>query len=202
METDDPVGGGDLSHHEGIRMGTLADLDALVNLEATCFSDPWSKKSFEAELHGNSFSRILVIPGPKKQLDIPLLAYICVWVIFEETRFLNLAVHPHYRGQGLAKQLILQALCIGSAQGCCRGMLEVRSSNQVAKGLYERFQFKEYGRRSSYYTNPSEDAILMVLDPISKFQSDKMEHLGISAECPVRTLPRSTITTNKGGHRW
>jgi [ribosomal protein S18]-alanine N-acetyltransferase len=183
MDTNDPVVGTDLSHNEGIRLATLADLDALVSLEESCFAVPWSRKSFEAELLGNSFSQILVIPGPREQPEIPLLAYICVWVIFEEIRFLNLAVHTHFRGQGLAKQLILQALCIGSAQGCCRGMLEVRNSNQVAKHLYEFFKFKEYGRRSSYYTNPSEDAILMILEPISKPISDKKDLREIPVEC-------------------
>lgn len=183
MDTNDPVAGSEVSCNEGIRLATLADLDALVSLEESCFSVPWSKKSFEAELYGNAFSQILVIPGPKEQQEIPLLAYSCVWVIFEEIRFLNLAVHPHFRGQGLAKQLILQALCIGSARGCCRGMLEVRNSNQVAKRLYRGFEFKEYGRRSSYYTNPSEDAILMILEPLFKPKSDKNDLQEIPAEC-------------------
>lgn len=183
MDTNAPVVGSELSHNEGIRLATLADLDALVSLEESCFSVPWSKKNFEAELQGNVFSRILVIPGSKEQQEIPLLAYCCVWVIFEEIRFLNLAVHPHFRGQGLAKQVILQALCIGNAQGCCRGMLEVRNSNQVAKRLYESFEFKEYGRRTSYYTNPNEDAILMILEPLFKPKSDKNDLLGIPAEC-------------------
>ena len=183
MFTKDRVMDMDPVHNEAIRLATLADLDALVGLEESCFSVPWSRKSFEAELHGNSFSQILVIPGPREQPEIPLLAYICVWVIFEEIRFLNLAVHPQFREQGLAKQLILQALCIGGTQGCCRGMLEVRDSNQMAKKLYEFFKFKEYGRRSSYYTNPSEDAILMILEPISMPVSDKKDLREIPVEC-------------------
>ncbi|HBP89162.1 MAG: ribosomal protein S18-alanine N-acetyltransferase [Nitrospira sp.] len=167
MNSNDCVLGTAQSDHKAIRMATLADLDALVSLEQACFAVPWSRKSFEAELHGNAFSKILIIPAtPGEQLEIPLLAFICVWVIFEEIRFLNLAVHPQFRGQGLARQLILQALCLGNAQGCRRGMLEVRDSNVAARKLYECFNFKEYGQRKSYYTNPSEDAILMMLEPI------------------------------------
>jgi ribosomal-protein-alanine N-acetyltransferase len=182
MNTKDRVMGTDPSRNE-IRLATLSDLDALVSLEKACFAVPWSRKSFEAELQGNSFSQILVIPGPMEQPEIPLLAYICVWVIFEEIRFLNLAVHPLFRGQGLAKELTLQALCIGSAQGCCRGMLEVRDSNQTARKLYAFFGFKEYGRRNSYYTKPSEDAILMILEPIAKPISDKRDLQSIPVEC-------------------
>ena len=156
----------DTSPQRTIRSATLSDLEALVCLEEACFSEPWSRKSFEAELQGNQFSHILVIPSPRETLGIPLHAYICVWVIFEEIRFLNLAVHPQFRRQGLAKQLIRQALHLGIDQGCRRGMLEVRQSNHSAKMLYESFNFKEYAIRNSYYTNPKEDAILMMLEPI------------------------------------
>lgn len=156
-----------------MRTATVADLEALVSLEEVCFAVPWSRKSFEAELHGNPFSQILVVPGPRETTDILLVAYICVWVIFEEIRFLNLAVHPQFRRQGVAKQLILQTLRIGVDQGCCRGMLEVRYSNLAARSLYESFKFKEYATRNSYYTNPTEDAILMSLEPISKIISEK-----------------------------
>jgi len=38
--------------------------------------------------------------------------------------------------------------------------LEVRESNTVARRLYEKAGFQETGRRKSYYTNPTEDAIL------------------------------------------
>ncbi len=165
----------DTSQKGVMRTATLADLDELVKLEEVCFAVPWSRKSFEAELHGNQFSQILAVPGSMGPSGMPLLAYICVWVIFEEIRFLNLAVHPQFRRQGLAKMLILEALRIASDQGCCRGMLEVRHSNLPARKLYESFNFKEYATRNSYYTNPTEDAILMMLEPLSKPVSAKTE---------------------------
>lgn len=165
-----------------VRSATIADLNGLVNLEEVCFSVPWSRKSFEAELNGNQFSKILVVPGSGKEPEIPLLAYICVWVIFEEIRFLNLAVHPQFRRQGLGKELILEAIRIGSNQGCCRGMLEVRHSNHMAKTLYESLYFKEYATRKSYYTNPTEDAILMMLEPVSKAISDRKNLQGLQVK--------------------
>ena len=39
--------------------------------------------------------------------------------------------------------------------------LEVRASNIVAINLYKRLGFKEQGMRKAYYSNPTEDAILM-----------------------------------------
>jgi len=151
-----------------IRMATLENLDMLVALEVACFSVPWSKKSFEAELKGNQFSRILMIPHSKYGREVQVIGYICVWMVFEEIRFLNLAIHPEFRGRGLATQLIGEAIRLGREEGCCRGMLEVRESNHAAKKLYESFHFLAYATRKSYYTNPTEDAILMVLEPLAR----------------------------------
>ncbi len=159
---------GQASNQWNIRMATLENLDLLVALEVACFSMPWSKKSFEAELKGNQFSRILVVPHSEYGLEVQVIGYICVWMVFEELRFLNLAIHPEFRRRGLATRLIGEAIRLGMEEGCCRGMLEVRESNHAAKKLYESFHFQEYATRKSYYTNPTEDAILMTLEPLAR----------------------------------
>jgi ribosomal-protein-alanine N-acetyltransferase len=156
------------SSHWNIQMATLENLDLLVALEVACFSVPWSKKSFEAELEGNQFSRMLIVPHPEYGLEVQAIGYICVWMVFEEIRFLNLAIQPEFRRRGLATQLIGEAIRLGREEGCCRGMLEVRVSNHAAKKLYESFHFQAYATRKSYYTNPTEDAILMNLEPLAR----------------------------------
>jgi ribosomal-protein-alanine N-acetyltransferase len=156
------------SNHWNIQMATLENLDALLALEVACFSVPWSKKSFEAELEGNQFSRILMVPHPEYGHEVQAIGYICAWMVFEEIRFLNLAIHPEFRRRGLATQLIGEAIRLGREEGCCRGMLEVRESNHAAKKLYESFNFQAYATRKSYYTNPTEDAILMNLEPLAR----------------------------------
>ena len=65
----------DTSQQGDMRTATLADLDELVKLEEVCFAVPWSRKSFEAELQGNQFSQILVVPGPMGPSGLSLLAY-------------------------------------------------------------------------------------------------------------------------------
>jgi ribosomal-protein-alanine N-acetyltransferase len=42
-------------------------------------------------------------------------------------------------------------------------ILEVRASNQTARGFYRGLGFSETGRRQLYYADPVEDAVLMVL---------------------------------------
>ncbi len=149
-----------------IHVATLENLDALVALEEACFAIPWSRKNFEAELEGNQFSRVYIVSHPKCVTETQAIGYICAWMVFEEIRFLNLAVHPEFRRMGLATQLISQAMTVGKEEGCCRGMLEVRASNQAARSLYESFHFQPYATRKSYYTDPTEDAILMTLEPL------------------------------------
>lgn len=163
-----------------MHQATLEALDALVTLEEACFAMPWSRKSFEAELVGNRFSRVLLIPHPGDGLETKVIGYICIWIIFEELRFLNIAVHPDFRRQGLARQLIDEALGLGREAGCCRGMLEVRESNTAAKNLYESFQFHAYATRKSYYTNPNEDAILMALESLSTPTTERRKGRGDS----------------------
>jgi len=40
-------------------------------------------------------------------------------------------------------------------------LLEVRESNLAARKLYEKLGFSEEGRRSNYYHEPREDAMLL-----------------------------------------
>ena len=168
------------SNRWSIQKATLGNLDELVNLEKACFTMPWSRKSFEAELAGNQFSHVLIILDPGQGQNIHAIAYLCMWIIFEEIRFLNVAVHPDFRRQGLAKELIGHALDLGKEASCCRGMLEVRETNQSARNLYESFQFQAYATRKSYYTNPTEDAILMTLEPLASPDNEREEACGKS----------------------
>jgi ribosomal-protein-alanine N-acetyltransferase len=52
----------------------------------------------------------------------------------------------------------------GISKGMRQIWLEVRPSNVVAKGLYERLGFEEAYRRPRYYPDTHEDAIVMSLN--------------------------------------
>jgi ribosomal-protein-alanine N-acetyltransferase len=147
---------------------SLQDFEAMLEIEQVSFSVPWSRKSFEAELLGNKFSHFLAARSEDSSGGTgPLVGYICFWLVFEELRFLNLAVLPGLRRKRVASQLVARAIGFGFSQGSQRGLLEVRESNQAAQELYKKFGFTVYAKRKSYYTNPDEDAILMALDPLT-----------------------------------
>jgi len=93
-----------------------------------------------------------------------LAAYIILTHILDEGQIINIAVHPDYRRMGIANALIEKILEYSRGNGIKLLMLEVRESNAAAIKLYEKFEFREVGRRKRYYKNPIEDAILMDME--------------------------------------
>jgi ribosomal-protein-alanine N-acetyltransferase len=74
-----------------------------------------------------------------------------------ETELLNLAVAPEFRRQGVARKLVESLL--EEAPGVV--YLEVRESNGAARKFYNHMGFQEVSRRSGYYQEPPEAAIVM-----------------------------------------
>jgi ribosomal-protein-alanine N-acetyltransferase len=76
-----------------------------------------------------------------------------------ESELLNLAVDPAFRRRGIARRLI--AALTSGYPGTL--WLEVRESNLSARKLYESLGFCESGRRSGYYPDSGEAALVMKL---------------------------------------
>jgi [ribosomal protein S18]-alanine N-acetyltransferase len=151
-----------------IEPATVESLPEILQIEEACFSAPWTRKMLEAELSGNPFAHFLLAKRvPQDEAGVvSTVGYLCFWVVFEEVRLMNLAVIEPMRHNGIARALVLQALDVGLAQGAVRAVLEVRASNQAARGLYQSLGFCGGTTRPAYYKNPVEDALLMELDPI------------------------------------
>ena len=151
-----------------IEPATVEALPDILQIEEACFSTPWTRKMLQAELSGNPFAHFLLAKQiPQGEVgSISIVGYLCFWVVFEEVRLMNLAVIESMRQKGIAKALVIQALEMGLAQAAVRAVLEVRASNHAAHALCRSLGFRDVTTRSTYYTNPIEDALLMELDPI------------------------------------
>jgi ribosomal-protein-alanine N-acetyltransferase len=150
-----------------IERATPQDLERLLRIEQDSFSAPWTRKMLEVELNGNPFSYLFMarsICDGNASGDV--VGYVCFWVVFDEVRVMNLAVEPSARRQGIAGDLVRSMLTLGQAHGAVRAILEVRASNLAARGLYEQMGFRQTATRTSYYTNPTEDAMLMEMNPL------------------------------------
>lgn len=143
------------------------DLDGIARIEQESFSAPWTRAMFEAELTGNPFGRILVarLAQSAREAGRPV-GYLCYWIVFDEVRLMTLAVSPEFRGRGLGRRLVQQALEAGRQAGATRALLEVRVSNTGAQALYHRLGFRQIAVRPGYYVNPEEDALILARDPL------------------------------------
>jgi ribosomal-protein-alanine N-acetyltransferase len=141
-----------------IRVSRLreADLDAVLAIERVSFPTAWTRDNFLYELRDNRFARNLAL-----RADGSLAGYACLWALEGELKINNIALRPDLRGTGLGHVLLRACLEVGLAEGCAEASLEVRPSNLVARRLYERYGFREIGRRSGYYQDTREDAVLM-----------------------------------------
>ena len=136
------------------------DLPSVRAIEALSFSNPWSDDTFRGEIQNTPISFPLVVirrPGDE------VVAYIVFWHIRTDVQVNNLAVHPGYRGLGLAEALMRFAIAKVREAGAALMTLEVRSSNTPAVTLYRKLGFDVLGTRKNYYTKPDEDASVMGL---------------------------------------
>lgn len=161
-----------------IQLARLEDVDELVRIEREAFSAPWTRAMFEAELTGNPFSTCFTARrGEGNGSSGVIVGYLCGWVVFDEFRLMTLAVDRMWRRQGLGNALLQHGLASAQERGGLRALLEVRASNTGALALYERLGFRRQAVRRQYYTNPPEDAILMIMDPIQVAENRRFNTL-------------------------
>ncbi|HBG92028.1 MAG TPA: ribosomal-protein-alanine N-acetyltransferase [Nitrospiraceae bacterium] len=149
----------DSLRRKGLTIRTMqeSDLPSIVKIERLSFSTPWSETSFFNEIYKQrSIPKVAVI-------DDRIAGYICANHVADEGHILNLAVHPDFRGKGIANTLVENILEELKENACRFLYLEVRASNNAARKLYEGFGFSVVGTRKEYYTEPKEDAVIMML---------------------------------------
>lgn len=138
---------------------TLTDLDLVLSIERVSFSTPWSRRAFLYELKENRAARCWAA-----RVAGELVGYLCLWEVGSELHITNLAVHPAWRRQGIARALLGAILEDARRRGLSVAFLEVRPTNREALSLYERFGFHVIGRRKGYYFDTGEDALVMEAD--------------------------------------
>lgn len=135
-----------------------ADLDQVFALEQSVYPHPWSMANFEDSLNSNYEAWVL------RDRNGDLLGYFLLMAVVDEAHLLNVAVSAQKQGQGLGRFLLNQAVACARGLGMESVLLEVRPSNTRALQIYERYGFKQIGRRKGYYPaadGQREDAIVM-----------------------------------------
>ncbi|MEW6673751.1 MAG: ribosomal protein S18-alanine N-acetyltransferase [Thermodesulfobacteriota bacterium] len=137
-----------------------SDIDTILSIESLSFQRPWGRQSFLSELG---------LPGAVglsvRQLDAGGREHITAYIFFrlaaDEMHILKIAVAPEWRGRGTAVALMEKSLELADSRGCCAAYLEVRPANTAAVGLYRKLGFDVIGKRTNYYSETGEDALVM-----------------------------------------
>lgn len=142
---------------EVIRITDESPIARLVEINKEVFTHPWTKKMFLDELSQPERSYLLAVFGPSRMV----VGYCSVWRVVDTLQVNSIAVTEAYQGRGIGRALLDKVLTLGQQLRAVTVSLEVRSSNEAARRLYRRFHFKEKGKRGGYYSQPTEDAVIL-----------------------------------------
>jgi ribosomal-protein-alanine N-acetyltransferase len=139
------------------RLRDDADLDGVLAIEQLSFINPTTREWYQNELLRPDVCYVFVLRTPER----PVAGFCAFWRVVDQIHINNLAVHPAERQRGLGRFLLARVLEEAAALGAPHATLEVRRSNEPARRLYEGAGFALSGVRTSYYTNPIEDALIL-----------------------------------------
>ena len=138
-----------------IKKLTINDVDyieQIFNLEKEIFINSSFNKTYLETLikADNSFIYAYIIEDKG-------CGYLMVLDSIDFYEILAIATVKEYRNKGIAQEL-LDKIKIKDI------FLEVRESNQTAINFYKKNNFKEISIRKNYYSEPTENAIIMKLE--------------------------------------
>jgi ribosomal-protein-alanine N-acetyltransferase len=139
---------------------TLDDLDAVMAIEQTVYSHPWSRGNFMDSLNPLFDAQCLWLKGE-------LLGYFLAMRGFTEMHLLNITLAPAHQAQGWGRMMLDALALISRHTGAQSLWLEVRQSNQRALQVYAHYGFKQVGVRKDYYPashQQREHAVVMSLE--------------------------------------
>lgn len=138
-----------------IKKLTINDVDyieQIFNLEKDIFKNSaFSKESTENLVKAdNSFIYAYLI-------DEKVCGYLMVLDSIDVYEILAIATIEEYRNKGIAQELLDKIKTKDI-------FLEVRKSNEKAINFYKKNNFKQISIRKGYYSDPTEDAVIMKME--------------------------------------
>ena len=138
-----------------IKKLTINDVDyieQIFNLEKNIFKNSaFSKESTENLVKAdNSFIYAYLV-------DEKVCGYLMVLDSIDVYEILAIATVEEYRNKGIAQELLDKIKTKDI-------FLEVRESNKKAINFYKKNNFKQISIRKGYYSDPTEDAIIMKME--------------------------------------
>jgi ribosomal-protein-alanine N-acetyltransferase len=141
-----------------LRQMTMDDLPAVMEIERTTFpADAWSESMMRGELGDQPRTRHYVVAC----VGDTVVGYAGLAAAADQADIQTIAVLAEHRRSGVGAALMDALLAEAARRGAEAVFLEVRSDNEPAQAMYDRFGFERLGVRRRYYEDGT-DAITMV----------------------------------------
>jgi len=139
-----------------VRPLTEADLDAVMAIETSIYSHPWTRGNFVDSIKAGYTCHVMEVAGE-------LIGYGVMMIAVREAHLLNLSVASQWQRKGYGRSLLLRFVELARRSDALQMLLEVRLSNYVGRSLYSSMGFHSVAVRPGYYPARfgREDAVLM-----------------------------------------
>lgn len=146
-----------------IRPLRSSDLAAVMAIEEKAHQTPWTEGMFFAALMHTNYHNWALVDQQGQ-----ILAYAVQLVEPDVVNLMTIAVAPDRQGLGLGELLLtwLELFIESRPREPYVQLLEVRVSNEKARGLYTKLGYQQIGVRKAYYEceNGREDALVLQKD--------------------------------------
>ena len=159
-----------------IRPATPDDVPSIRALERQAETAAhWAEREYDALFAAEAPPRVTLVATSETEAG-RVIGFVIARCATAEWEIENVVVAPEKRNRGVGIKIIRELLLLAQSEGATSVLLEVRESNLAARRLYEKLGFSQQGRRSNYYREPEEDALLLC------FYITNLRQFGLEAE--------------------
>lgn len=139
-----------------VSLMSIDDLKEAYKIECEVNPSPWKYETFLSSFEVGHKGLIC-------KHDSKIIGFIIFSPINPEAHILSISVTKKIQSKGVGALLLQSMLDQCAAMNYKKIFLEVRISNLQAINFYQKFGFSKDAIRDNYYTDNSEDALLMSL---------------------------------------
>ena len=139
-----------------VSLMSIDDLKEAYKIECEVNPSPWKYETFLSSFEVGHKGLIC-------KHDSEIIGFIIFSPINPEAHILSISVTKKIQSKGVGSLLLQSMLDQCTAMNYKKIFLEVRTSNLQAINFYQKFGFSKDAIRDNYYTDNSEDALLMSL---------------------------------------
>lgn len=148
-----------------VRVMDRGHIPGVLEIERASYPAPWSESAFTNELTSVTSVAIVALAGDtgeSGETGGKVAGYLVGWIVADQVHIANIAVAAEHRRRGAGILMMNWLLEESVRRGCTSSSLEVRESNRAARAMYTRLGYRAVAIRKAYYSNPREDAVVML----------------------------------------